>query len=71
MNTKNLLLFYKQKIVLLENQNSFLLNQTNFLEHQNDQRNKIRPNLKTCWFAINRPGIEKMWDQKNILMHIF
>ena len=29
MDTKNLL-FYKQKIILLENQNSFLLNQNNF-----------------------------------------
>ena len=26
MNTRNLLLFYKQKIILLENHNSFLLN---------------------------------------------
>ena len=30
MDTKNLLLFYKQKVILLENQNSFLLNQNNF-----------------------------------------
>ena len=30
MDIKNLSLFYKQKITLLENQNSFLLNQNNF-----------------------------------------
>ena len=29
MDTKNLLLFHKQKVILLENQNSFLLNQNN------------------------------------------
>ena len=40
MNTKNLL-FYKQKIVLLENPNSFVLNENNFLQHQVDQNNKI------------------------------
>ena len=40
-NTRNLLLFYKQNIILLENQNSFLLNQSNFLQHQIDQNNKI------------------------------
>ena len=40
MNTKNLL-FYKQKIILLENPNSFVLNENNFLQHQIDQNNKI------------------------------
>ena len=34
---KNLLLFYKHKITLLENQNYFLLNQNNFLQHQKSQ----------------------------------
>ena len=41
IHAKNLLSFYKQKITLLENQNSFLLNQNNFLQHQIDQNNKI------------------------------
>ena len=41
IDAKNLLSFYKQKIILLENQNSFLLNQNNFLQHQIDQNNKI------------------------------
>ena len=40
IHVKNLLSFYKQKITLLENQNSFLLNQT-ILQHQIDQNNKI------------------------------
>ena len=40
IDAKNLLSFYKQKIILLENQNSFLLNQNNFLQHQIDQNNK-------------------------------
>ena len=31
IDAKNLISFYKQKIILLENQNSFLLHQTNFL----------------------------------------
>ena len=31
MDPKNLLLFYEQKNILLENQNSFLLSQNNFL----------------------------------------
>ena len=31
-----IVLFYKQKIILLENQNSFLLNQNIFLQHQID-----------------------------------
>ena len=41
MDIKHLLLFYKQKIILLENQNSFLLNQNLFLQHQIDQNNQI------------------------------
>ena len=41
IDAKNLLSFYKQKIILLENQNSFLLKQNNFLQHQIDQNNKI------------------------------
>ena len=41
IDAKNLLSFYKQKIILLENQNSFLLNQNNFLQHGIDQNNKI------------------------------
>ena len=41
IHAKNVLSFYKQKITLLENQNSFLLNQNNFLQHQIDQNNKI------------------------------
>ena len=41
VHVKNLLSFYKQKITLLENENSFLLNQSNFLQHQIDQNNKI------------------------------
>ena len=32
-----IVLFYKQKIILLENQNSFLLNQSIFLQHQVDR----------------------------------
>ena len=38
---KNSLSFYKQKIILSENQNSFLLNQNNFLQHHIDQNKKI------------------------------
>ena len=34
IHAKNLLSFYKQKITLLENQISFLLNRNNFLQHQ-------------------------------------
>ena len=34
--------FINKKITLLENENSFLLNQDNFLQHQIDQNNKIR-----------------------------
>ena len=30
---KHILSFYKQKITLLESENSFLLNQSNFLRH--------------------------------------
>ena len=41
MDPKNLLLFYEQKNILLENQNSFLLSQNNFLWHQIYQDNKI------------------------------
>ena len=41
IDAKNLLSFHKQKIILLENRNSFLLNQNNFLQHQIDQNNKI------------------------------
>ena len=41
IDLKNLLSFYKQKIIFLENQNSFLLNQRNFLPHQIDQNNRI------------------------------
>ena len=41
IDAKNLLSFYKQKIMLLENQNSFLLNHNNFLQHQIDEKNKI------------------------------
>ena len=33
--------FINKKIILLENQNSFLLNQNNFLQHLIDQNNKI------------------------------
>ena len=47
-NTRNLLLFYKQNIILLENQNSFLLNQSNFLQHQIDQNNKV------IWKILNK-----------------
>ena len=45
MDIKHLLLFYKQKIILLENQNSFLLNQNIFLQHQIDQNNQIILNV--------------------------
>ena len=41
MDAKNLLLLYKQKFTLIENQNSFLLNQNNFLQHRIHQNNKI------------------------------
>ena len=41
IDLKNLLSFYKQKIIFLENQNSFLLNQSNSLPHQIDQNNRI------------------------------
>ena len=47
-NTRNLLLFYKQNIILLKNQNSFLLNQSNFLQHQIDQNNKV------IWKILNK-----------------
>ena len=40
IDLKNLLSFYKQKIIFLENQNSFLLNQSNSLPHQIDQNNR-------------------------------
>ena len=45
---KNLLLFYKHKITLLENQNYFLLNQNNFLQHQIDQNNQIILTMLNC-----------------------
>ena len=45
MDTRNLLLFYKQKIILIKNRNSFLLNQNNFLQNQIDQNNKIILNI--------------------------
>ena len=45
MDTRNLLLFYKQRIILIKNRNSFLLNQNNFLQHQIDQNNKIILNI--------------------------
>ena len=35
IDSKNLLLFYKQKIILLENQNFFLLNQNIFIATSN------------------------------------
>ena len=41
VDAKNLLSFYKQKIILLEKKNSFLLKQNSFLQHQIDQNNKI------------------------------
>ena len=40
-DAKNLLSFCIQKMILLQNQNSFLLKQNNFLKHQIDQNNKI------------------------------
>ena len=43
---KNLLSFYKQKIIVLENQNVFLLNQNNIFQHQIDQNNKNIENIK-------------------------
>ena len=42
MDTKSLLFFYKQKIILLENQSTFPLKQNNFLQHHTDQNNKIK-----------------------------
>ena len=39
IDAKYLLSFHKQKLILLKNQNSFLLNQNNFLQHQIDQNN--------------------------------
>ena len=40
-DAKKLLPFYQQKIILLQNQNHLLLNQSNFLQHQIHQNNKI------------------------------
>ena len=41
IDAKKSLQFYKQKIILLDNQNSFPLNQNNFLQHHIDQNDKI------------------------------
>ena len=46
MDTKNLLLFYKQKIILLENQNSFILNQNNFCNMKLFKITRLYENIK-------------------------
>ena len=55
-----IVLFYKQKIILLENQNSFLLNQNIFLQHQVDRQNN-----QIVFKTLNNSQVESNLQKSN------